>query len=64
MRQGKRLSPAEPLSETQARCRAEIARLPAALRALPPAARPFQAEVSPALRAFEKRVASDIARRE
>ncbi|MGH6926144.1 MAG: nicotinate phosphoribosyltransferase, partial [Propylenella sp.] len=61
MKQGVRLASAEPLAETQARCRAEIARLPAALRALTPAEPPYRVEVSPALTAFEREVASRVA---
>jgi nicotinate phosphoribosyltransferase len=61
MRGGVRLSPVEPLSVTQTRCLAEVARLPAALRALTPAGRPFEAEVSPALAELERKVAEELA---
>jgi nicotinate phosphoribosyltransferase len=61
MKGGVRLDPPEPLTEIQARCRSEIARLPAALRALPLAAEPYPVTVSPALAAFEAKVREKIA---
>ncbi len=63
VRGGARVAPAEPLSQIQARCREEISRLPAELRALTPAAHPFEAEISPALEAFAGEVAKDVAGR-
>lgn len=61
MRQGERLSPAEPLDEIRARCSEQLARLPAELLKLAPAARPFEAEVSPALKDFEREVEAGVA---
>jgi nicotinate phosphoribosyltransferase len=61
MKRGVRLASPEPLAETRARCRAEIARLPAALRALAPAEPPYRVEVSPALSTFERDVARRVA---
>jgi nicotinate phosphoribosyltransferase len=63
MRRGERISPAEPPSKIQARCREEVERLPAELRTLDMAARPFQSEVSSALEAFADRVAKGVASR-
>jgi nicotinate phosphoribosyltransferase len=63
MRDGARLAPAEPVSQIQARCRKEISRLSSELRALTPAAHPFEAEISPALEAFAGEVAKDVAGR-
>ncbi len=62
MRGGARVSPAEPLSETQARCRQEIASLPPELRALTPAEQPFEVGVSAALSELERDVARQVAR--
>jgi hypothetical protein len=61
MRRGARVSPAKPLAEIQARCREEIAKLPAELRGLAPATHPFAVEVSPALDEFERSVAREVA---
>ncbi len=63
MKRGVRTAPAESLAEIQARCRDEIARLPAELRALAPAAKPFVAEISPAMLELEREVAEEVAKR-
>jgi nicotinate phosphoribosyltransferase len=60
MQRGARLAPAASLEAVQARCRERIAGLPAALRALAPAA-PFQPQVSAALSALEQEVARRVA---
>jgi nicotinate phosphoribosyltransferase len=62
MKRGVRAAPAEPLADIQARCGEEIARLPAELRRLAPAATPFTAEISPALLELEREVAKEVAK--
>jgi len=52
MREGRRLAPAPALSVLRARTRAALEILPEALRALEPAAVPYRAAVTPALRAL------------
>ena len=53
---GKMYKTAATAVHIQARCRNEIARLPAGLRALAPASRPYSADVNPALAEFEQEV--------
>lgn len=64
MKAGMRLA-SEPLEKVRARCMAEVARLPAPLRALEHADPPYPVEVSPALADFERetfeRVSSQVA---
>ena len=61
MRDGVRLEPSPPLPAVQARARAEIARLPRALRALEPAAEPYLVAISPALQEYAAEVREKIA---
>ncbi|HEX9904983.1 MAG TPA: nicotinate phosphoribosyltransferase, partial [Propylenella sp.] len=63
MRDGVRLEPSAPLPAIQARARAEIARLPRALRALEPAAEPYLVAISPALQEYAAEVREKIAAR-
>jgi nicotinate phosphoribosyltransferase len=56
MRAGRRVSAAEPLGAIRARCAAEIARLPAAARALEPPAQPYRVEIAAALRELAEAV--------
>ena len=62
MRDGRRLAPAAPLTEAQARCREQIERLPAPLRALAPAASPYFVRHSAGLEKLLARVRERIAR--
>jgi nicotinate phosphoribosyltransferase len=62
MRDGRRTAPAAPLTEAQARCREQIERLPAPLRALPPAAAPYPVGHSARLETLLARVRERIAR--
>jgi nicotinate phosphoribosyltransferase len=52
MRAGRRLAAAEPLAAARARAAAEMARLPARLRQLAPAAPAYRVEIAPGLRAL------------
>jgi nicotinate phosphoribosyltransferase len=57
MRGGERLPDSRVAIDAARRhAAAEIARLPAAIRDLEPAEKPYPVEVSPALRAFEREV--------
>jgi nicotinate phosphoribosyltransferase len=60
MKTGVRLSPPEPLSQIQARCREEVARLRPELRELSHVEPPFEAEVSPALLELERKIAKAV----
>jgi nicotinate phosphoribosyltransferase len=60
MRKGARISPAEPLSRIQARCREEVGRLRPELHELSHVEPAFEAEVSPALLELEKEVATAV----
>lgn len=62
MRGGRRLpETAEPLDAMRARAAAEIAKLPAAVRALAPATPGYTVEVSPALQRFDQEVRAAVA---
>lgn len=54
MRDGKRVGEPEPLAAIRTRCKAETARLPAALKVLAQAERPYPVEISPALLELER----------
>lgn len=60
MKDGARLSPREPLSRIQARCREEVARLRPELRELSHVEPPFEAEISPALLELERKIAKAV----
>ena len=62
MRDGGRLAPAVPLTEAQTRCREQIERLPAPLRALAPADPPYSVGHSARLEKLLARVRERIAR--
>lgn len=62
MRDGQPLAPAAPLAAAQARCREQIERLPARLRALAPAAPPYPVGYSARLEKLLARVRERIAR--
>ncbi len=61
MREGRRLAPAQPLAEAQRRCQDEVGRLPAALRELTLAQRPYpvrhSARLEELLRQLQQRFA-------
>ena len=59
MRGGHRLAPPEPLAAAQARCREEVARLPAPLRELA-GRRPHAVELSAGLRALVERLTGTV----
>ncbi len=54
MRGGRRVGEPESLATIRARCKAELARLPASLKALAPVERPYPVEISPALLELER----------
>jgi len=54
MRGGRRVGQPESLAAIRARCKAELTRLPAALKTLAPAERPYPVEISPALAELER----------
>lgn len=56
MRGGRRVGPAPTLAQSRAHCTAQLGLLPPALRGLAPAATPFSAEISAALRALAQAV--------
>jgi hypothetical protein len=62
MRDGRRLTPARPLAEAQARCREQLERLPAPLHALAPAASPYPVGHSAQLEKLLAHVRERIAR--
>jgi nicotinate phosphoribosyltransferase len=62
MRDGRRLTPPGPLAEAQARCREQLERLPAPLRALTPAASPYPVGHSARLEKLLAHVRERIAR--
>ncbi len=62
MREGRRTLPAETLVEQQRRCRAQVERLPAGLRSLAPAARPYPVRHSARLEEMLRQVRARVAR--
>jgi len=56
MRAGERLAPPEPLGDIRARAAAELARLPAGLRALGPERADYRVAIAPALRRLAEEV--------